>query len=79
MSEWRPDGRENLYPVMPIITYPEDFAARKTYEAGADAILEALRMSGQRVDVEEAGATFGAPLYENSHGFMVFIPDEVKE
>lgn len=47
------------------------------YEAGADAMLEALRKQGHRVFLEDIKVSI--PIIEQGAGYLVFIPDKEEE
>ena len=76
---WRPEGWKNPY--MPKTRYEEIQVTHKgwpktdavmTFEAGADAMLEALRNIGAKVNKGEAPILYYVP----SKGTLVFIPDD---
>jgi hypothetical protein len=67
---YRPDGWQNPYPEVIGDSYGVD-----AYEAGADAILEALIGKGKRVVVSDKIISIPSFIYKKS-GTLVFIPDE---
>ena len=82
MSEWRPEeGWENPYGTELVrgnfsdgreyVHDPEP--EHDAYEAGADAMLEALR---EDHGVRYEGGTVAFHRLNNEHGTLVFIPDE---
>ena len=76
MSEWRPDGWENWYTVnLPDM---EVSHLERAYEAGADAMLAALRDCTDSCHTGRGSFTRMAEylsLFCNP-GTLVFIPDE---
>jgi len=62
MSNWRPDGWKNPY---------KDPFYRQKYEAGADAMYEALKKTGDRVK----SGWFEQELDFVCSGWLVFIPE----
>lgn len=63
VNSWRPKGWENKYPG--VMNY-------SAYEAGADAMLEALRKIGNRCSTPDYSKE-QHPLINVTH---VFIPDD---
>ncbi len=79
MSEWRPEeGWDN--PWQDILALSPDkqtqYLLDNIYEAGADAIVAALKEQSTRVDIGVEKGTINLPFHGGSHGFVVFIPDE---
>ncbi|KKM72586.1 hypothetical protein LCGC14_1419050 [marine sediment metagenome] len=75
MSEWRPEGWRNLYGWVGIGDDPETEALAQVnmapaYEAGADAILAALREQ----DIRNFGTLVGW-VDGNPSGTLVYIPE----
>jgi len=74
MAKWRPEGWKDYYRVFQnkrkelgiSVSQP-----RPHFEAGADAMLEAMRGIGDKVDKREAPILY----YPLSKGVLVFIPD----
>ncbi len=67
MAEWRPDGWDNPYE-------PRLHLGHEEYEAGADAMLAALRKGG--VIRSESLRNMPAPGWKTlADGDWVFIPD----
>jgi len=71
---WRPDGWiseisfEEITKIEPHLVSMMTIKEKKIFEAGADAMLEALRKSGLRVsNINPEGA---------DKGIVIFIPDE---
>jgi hypothetical protein len=62
---WRPEGWKN----------PHTDLARDTFEAGADAILDALKNKGAWMTPEQMKLL--APDRQYPYGHLVFIPEEV--
>ena len=72
---WRPNGWEN--PFNPAAFYHhKDFEVHDAFEAGADAILEALRASRLPEDIKLAIKRMRFIDWERPSGQVVFIPDE---
>lgn len=61
---WRPEGWKN----------PHTDLASATFEAGADAILEALKEKGVFMTPQQMKVL--APERKYPYGYLVFIPDE---
>ena len=67
---WRPEGWETLKPKNAVLhCIAPDQCVGTAYEAGADAMLEALRKRSTRRILPEHG-------YHDDKGFIVFIPDD---
>ena len=84
MSEWRPDGWDNPYngqavrlaSKTPTIICGTFLTRQEIYEAGADAILEALREEHpQRINANKDIRSINFPM-GLLDGVFVFIPDE---
>ena len=71
MSEWRPEGWEN-----PYFTQERYDECEGAYDAGADAMLAALKEQSVHVDVGVDKGIVNLPFHGGSHGFVVFIPDK---
>ncbi len=59
-----------------LIPYDVSVERRYAYEAGADAIVAALKEQSTRVDTGVEKGTINLPFHGGSHGFVVFIPDK---
>ena len=79
---WRPKDWKNPFP---MVENDEGVLEYATYEAGADAMLEALRGSGVYMVVNEnrillvTPETMVYPIKCITEGTLVFIPDEEQE
>ena len=71
MSEWRPGDWKNPYSGVEFADWAESL-----WEAGADAILAALKEQSTRVDTGVEEGTINLTFHGGSHGFVVFIPDK---
>ncbi len=71
MSEWRPDDWKNPYSGVEFADWAESL-----WEAGADAIVVALREQGGRVKIEDTYVSINVSFYQGSRGHLVFIPDK---
>ena len=69
MSEWRPEGWEN--PEKDTFGYDPGIDPAGIYEAGADAMLAALR----KRDIREFSTLVGW-VDGNPSGTLVYIPDK---
>ena len=71
MSSWRPEGWENPFK-------NKDFNGYNFYEAGADAILEALIKAGLRMPCKpvEVENFYVVPSDKICWGTWVWIPDD---
>ena len=81
MNEWRPEGWKNPYPDINAGFPTNDFIYSEydlfdAHEAGADAILAALKEQSTRVDTGVEKGIINLPFHGGSRGFVVFIPDE---
>ena len=79
MSEWRPeDGWDSYWDTWRLL--PDSRTRRSLnrvdFEAGADAMLAALKEQSVRVDVGVDKGIINLPFHGGSHGFVVFIPDK---
>ncbi len=76
----RPKDWKNPYRPSKFVSGGPDWQKERAYEAGADAILEALRDNGTKVyKGNYHGVTFGRESlmsYAEYDGTLVFIPDE---
>jgi hypothetical protein len=89
---WRPDGWNfrNIALRFCSVTLPQEAKTaseienpliaiyKEAIEAGADAMLEALRKTGSRIDVDNYPANFYASilLAVPTHGNVIFVPDD---
>ncbi len=80
MSGWRPtdwEGRvDAIEPANCTKTETEYYHFLDGVEAGADAMLVALRGNGGRVAIEDSWASINIQIYKGSMGTLVFIPDK---
>lgn len=85
MTKWRPEGWENPYVRINKISlkyyggHPFDAVEESAYEAGADAMLEALiKQHGVKIGKDEW--TDDSTFQTDSDGILVsfLIPDEVQ-
>lgn len=90
---WRPENWENPYLEAQVVDrerlvfrLPDDGIyiegkgkeiGTNAFEAGADAMLEALRKK-HGVRITEATKMVTQPIFEQGNGYLVFIPDEEK-
>lgn len=83
MKSWRPEGWGNPYPdgtevvltekhLIQAMEYPQ--SNYEVYDAGADAMLDALRKTGEHRESKWVDDTFG--LHTEIAGTLVFIPDD---
>lgn len=78
---WRPDGWIRQMPNVVMCKHsPEGLCAENMlcYEAGADAMLEALRRGGWRIVEGTAKYPLLPGVYRSLDGTLLFIPDEDK-
>jgi hypothetical protein len=80
MTKWRPEGWENPYPTMQQMrefhadkAFFYDPQCRNAFDAGADAMLEALK---QQFDSEHLESYQTHNMCNGCPGTWVFIPDE---
>ena len=69
MNGWRPEGWENPHSNLG----PGFDLAHTAFEAGADAMLEALKKKGAWMTPEQL--TLLAPDRQYPYGYLVFIPE----
>jgi len=69
MAEWRPEGWENPHSNLG----PGFDLAYTAFEAGAEAMLEALKKKGALMTPEQMKLI--APDRQYPYGYLVFIPD----
>ncbi len=79
MQEWRPDGWKRL-PVTnnPLHCFNPQECADSSFEAGASAMLRALRQTGMVVAKGWKHLEFDA-LAQEEGGVIVIIPDDPQE
>ena len=75
MSEWRPESWENDFEYKRALE-GEYLLPSVVFEAGADAIVAALREQGGRVKIEDTYVSINVSFYQGSRGHLVFIPDK---
>ena len=77
MKNWRPKG----WDIMDYCSVEDQgdspLLAMKFFEAGADAMLEVLKNTGSLMSPEQMKLI--VPDRKYSYGWLVFIPEEVKE
>jgi len=73
MSNWRPEEWRNPYTVNPQLKdYPKN-----AFEQGADAMLEAIKQTGEHYgDIDAPYKTVGVLKQVRESGTIVFIPDK---
>ncbi len=80
MSEWRPEeGWEEIKERYRQRAHSEDWDREEIFEAGADAIVAALRESSGRHHISPSDNDIPCKLPElwpGQTGYVVFIPDE---
>ena len=70
---WRPDNWKNPHSVLGQRT--KNHRKYDVFEAGADAIVRALREE-QGVRITKATSMTTTPIFEKAEGWLVFIPDK---
>lgn len=68
---WRPKNWLKLYRKF---YRTGESSTRETYEAGADAVLEALKVDGKHTDGK--APTLSINVRPEQQGWLVFIPDK---
>lgn len=77
MKNYRPDDWEGIKETNRIKSHDEDWDKEDIFEAGADAMLEVLKNTGSLMSPEQMKLI--VPDRKYSYGWLVFIPEEVKE
>jgi hypothetical protein len=80
MNKWRPEGWKTGQVIDPAHDH-YGYGYENGYETGADAMLEALRKEGTKVDAgTPSGTTLSFPTFVvRPPGVMVFIPDDKED